>query len=91
MRKMCSEPDDKWPRLFGLSVGKDTKSRGIKATWRAHMQSKFDNHQLASAIEAKWNRKSGMLDLSIFWRKYSLLIFKYMKNLKNSIYCQIHM
>lgn len=75
-KKMCSEPDDKWPRLFGLSVGKDTKNRGIKATWRAHMQSKFDNHQLAS-------HKA--------WRKYSLLTFKYMKNLKNSTYRQIHM
>lgn len=34
------------------------------------------------SIDAVWNRNSGMLDLSIFWREGSLLVFKYKKNLR---------
>lgn len=26
--------DDKWPYLFGLSIGKETKNGGTKTTWR---------------------------------------------------------
>lgn len=37
-------------------------------------------------IDAVWNRNSGMWDISVFWKECSLLISKYRKNFKNSIY-----